>query len=355
MTNEMERDKKDKPCAVVNIYCDSGKKHKPHKPKHKKRCCKKGNGLGEFGEVYSIAPQVLAPSLAANAPGGIALLEQLRFATAGIDVSNAGLNGDIVINVAGWYNVASGMTAGLNPVPAPLPVFTLSLFKNGVIIPGSTFSNVPISPAQQSNQITADALVHFFAGDRLNLANTSTDQIFVAAPTLGTTAQTNSAYMKIMLLKADCYGENQFVADANLAMISAFNAAQDSFIDATSVNISQTPADALIAQASANAALTQGNLAQAAVLASQPYATASSYAESASDIAAFVAQATLNVSAANTVVALTDPANTAALVASSSLLSSIGADMLETPLQDKECGDGWKDEDEEEEGEQPEA
>jgi hypothetical protein len=346
MPDNYEHGKKDEPCAVINVYCGGDKKPHP-RPKHKK-CCEKGTGLPEFGEVFSIASQTLAPSIAANQPGGIVLLEQLRFATTGIDVTNAGVNGNIVINESGWYNVASGITGSLNPIPAPLPVWTMSLFKNGVIIPGSTFSNVPLSPAQQSNQITADALVHFNKGDILTLANTSTDQLFAAAPSLGTTAQTNSAYVKIMMLRKDCNGRSQFVADANVEMLNAFNAAQQCFIDATAANISQLNADAVVAQASANAALNAGNLAKAAILASQPYASAASYAESLSDIDDFLPQAIANVSAANTAVALTDPANTAALVLSSSKLASFGADLLESPLQDKDC-----EEDEEGEGEQP--
>lgn len=354
MLNEHHKGNKEEPCAVVNIYCGGGKKPHP-KPHKRKKCCERGSGLPEFGEVFSIASQVLAPSLLPNQPGGVAILEQLRFATTGIDVTQAGVNGQIKINKAGWYNVASGMTGGLNPVPSPLPVFTLSLFKNGQIIPGSTFSNVPISPAQQSNQITADALVHFNVGDVLTLANTSTDQLFVAAPSLGTTAQTNSAYVKIMMLREDCLGKNQLVVDANDEMLQAFNAAQDCFISATAVNISQLPADALIAQAKAQAAVTAGNSAQAAILASQPYASAASYAESAADIVDYLNKANANLSAANNAVSSTDPSSTASLVFASSLLSSSAADLLESPLQDKDCEEHRDDDDGEGDGEQPEA
>ena len=60
-----------------------------------------------------------------------------------------------------------------------------------------------ISPVQQANEIVADVFVHCSVGDVLTLANTSNAQIVLSAPTLGTNAQTNSAYMKIILLKAD--------------------------------------------------------------------------------------------------------------------------------------------------------
>lgn len=157
---------------------------------------------GEFAEAYSQAAQQLTASAGANMPGGVVKLENLIVSTAGIDASQAAALGQFTIKKAGWYDVAAGMTGTLNPIPAPLPVWTLSLFLNGIIVPGSTFSNIPLSPAQGSNEITADTYVYCNVGDNLTLANTSTADVFLSAPTLGTNAQTNSAYLKIQLLRA---------------------------------------------------------------------------------------------------------------------------------------------------------
>lgn len=157
----------------------------------------------EFAEVYSQVSQQLKASLGTGLAGGLVLFESTIYSTSNIDVSLAASAGTIKVMKAGWYDIAAGMTGTLNPIPAPLPVWTLSLFLNGVIVPGSTFSNVPISPAQASNEITADTLIHFNVGDVISLANTSVADVFLSAPSLGTYAQTNSAYLKIMLLKAD--------------------------------------------------------------------------------------------------------------------------------------------------------
>lgn len=156
----------------------------------------------EFAEAYSQLSQTLAPSPSTNMSGGTVLLEKLIVATTNIDASTSGIDGKFVIKKAGWYDVASGMTGTLNPIPAPLPVWTLSLFVNNILVPGSTFSNVPLSPAQVSNQITADTFVYFNVGDILTLCNTSVNPVILSAPTLGTNAQTNSAYLKIILLRA---------------------------------------------------------------------------------------------------------------------------------------------------------
>ena len=157
----------------------------------------------EFAEVYSILPQNLAASPGVNLAGQVVMLENTIFATPNIDVSQAGINGKITINRAGWYDVATGICGALNPIASPLPCWTLSLFKNGIYVPGSTFANQTISPEQKANEIVADVFVHFNVGDVLTLANTSSAAVVVSAPTLGTNAQASSAYMKLILLKAD--------------------------------------------------------------------------------------------------------------------------------------------------------
>lgn len=157
----------------------------------------------EFAEVYSIVPQSLAPSAGAGMPGQFVTLENTIFSTANIDVSQAAATGKIVINKSGWYDVSTGLCGALNPIPTPLPVWTLSLFLNGVIVPGSTFANMTLSPSQQANEVVADVFVHCNAGDVLQLANTSTNVVVLTAPTLGTNAQPSSAYLKVVMLRAD--------------------------------------------------------------------------------------------------------------------------------------------------------
>jgi hypothetical protein len=165
--------------------------------------CPSANAQAEFAEVYSSLPQVLSPSLGANLPGQSALLEKTVFATSNIDVSQAAATGKITVNLAGWYDVSTGICGALSNLPSPLPVWTLSLFLNGVIVPGSTFACMTISPEQKSNETVADVFVHLNKGDVIELANTSTAAINLTAPTLGTNALPNSAYMKVVLLKAD--------------------------------------------------------------------------------------------------------------------------------------------------------
>lgn len=157
----------------------------------------------EFAEVYSLLSQTLSVSPGPNLPGQVVLFENTIAATANIDVSGAISSGTVIINEAGWYDVTVGICGSLNPIMSPLPVWTLSVFKNGVIVPGSTFSNMTLSAAQLATEMAADVFVHFAKGDSLLVANTSTNPVILAAQTLGTNASPTSAYLKISLLEAD--------------------------------------------------------------------------------------------------------------------------------------------------------
>ena len=123
--------------------------------------CPEGNCCDlEFAEVYSTTAQNLIASPGPNLMGGVVILENTIHSTLNIDVSNSSINGKIIINKDGWYDVYTGMCGALNPISSPLKVWTLSLFKNGIIVPGSTFANMTLSPEQKSNQVVADVFVH---------------------------------------------------------------------------------------------------------------------------------------------------------------------------------------------------
>lgn len=186
----MQVNQSDDGCKIT-INC-GGHGHHDHK------CCDP-----EFAEVYSSIQQTLAASPGTNLAGQAVLMENTVFATSNIDVSQVGVSGNVTVNKAGWYDVATGICASLNPIASPLPVWSLSLFKNGAIVPGSTFANMTLSPEQKANEIVADVFVHFNKGDIISLANTSSAQIVITSPTLGTNATPNSCYMKLSLLKAD--------------------------------------------------------------------------------------------------------------------------------------------------------
>lgn len=181
-------------CKIV-INCGG---HGHHPKPHPCKCPKP-----EYANVYSQTDQQLVASPGPNLSGGMAIFEASVVSTADIDISMAAVNGTLTINRAGWYSVATGVCGSLNPVSSPLLVWTMSLFKNGALIPGSTAANMTLSPEQKANEILMDIDVHFDVGDVLYAANTSTSPLLISAPTQGSFAVPNSAFLKLFLLEAD--------------------------------------------------------------------------------------------------------------------------------------------------------
>ncbi len=161
------------------------------------------SGLSEFAEVYSSLSQTLSASTGTNLPGSSITWENTIYNTANIDLSMAASNGSVKVNIAGWYELGYGAAAFLNPVPSPLPTWSVSIFRNGSYVPGSTICALPISPEQQATEIVADLLIHLNVGDNVTLANTSNVTLFLNAPSLGTNSAPNSSFLVVKLLKAD--------------------------------------------------------------------------------------------------------------------------------------------------------
>lgn len=176
------------PGTCVNCYPDHGHCDCP-KP--------------EYADLYSQQAQELIASPGPNQAGGVVLFASSTVATANIDISQAMTTGKVIINRAGWYDVSTGVCGTLNPVSSPLLAWTMSLFQNGNIVPGSTAANMTLSPEQKANEIFADVFIHCNVGDVLTLANTSTSTLLISSPTLGSFAVPNSAFFKIFLLEAD--------------------------------------------------------------------------------------------------------------------------------------------------------
>jgi hypothetical protein len=165
---------------------------------HHYECCEP-----EFAEVFSEINQNIQASPGTNLSGGTVLFEKSIVATPHIDISMTATTGQIKIKKSGWYDVVFGVCAALNPIPSPLPVWTFSIFKNGVLVEGSTFACMTISPEQKVNVINYDVYVHFTAGDTFTLSSTSSTALLLTSPTLGSTTTVDSAYLKVVLLKAD--------------------------------------------------------------------------------------------------------------------------------------------------------
>jgi hypothetical protein len=156
----------------------------------------------EYAFLYSLLSQTLALSPALNTAGGVVLYENAPWVSSGIDVSNAAITGEIVINTAGLYRIQKEICGALNPVSFPLTAWGLSVFVNGVLVAGSTFVDMTLSPDQQANETSSVELVYFNVGDKLTICNMSTKTLNLNGGVVGVNCATNSASLNIALVKA---------------------------------------------------------------------------------------------------------------------------------------------------------
>lgn len=157
----------------------------------------------EYCQVYSQLSQVLSPSLGLNMAGQVVLFEKVVVSTANIDVSQVGINGTIKINKKGWYRFTKEVSGALNPLSAPLISWGLALFQNGVIVNGSTFVDMTLSPDQQSNETSANFLLFCNIGDVISLNNMCVQTLLLNAINPGVNALANSASLNIISIDLD--------------------------------------------------------------------------------------------------------------------------------------------------------
>lgn len=160
---------------------------------------------GQFANLYSNLNQTLAPSTGANLPGGVARFENVSAgATALINTSLAGTTGAITVNASGIYKVSYSVQAVSTSVTAPAVTAAVSLFVNGVYVPGSTFGVVNFTPPTSTigYNITGEVYVTLTAGQNLTLASSSIDSMALTGVSTGSTSALSSASLDILLIQA---------------------------------------------------------------------------------------------------------------------------------------------------------
>lgn len=98
------------------------------------------------------------------------------------DISMAALTGAIKVLVAGVYVVewfANGMLQP--PYPSPVPSWGLTLYKNGVAVPGASQAGFSQSPDDDASSISARVVIALAANDILTVENISMLPIILKA------------------------------------------------------------------------------------------------------------------------------------------------------------------------------
>lgn len=143
--------------------------------------------------LYSLVDQ----SLPAGSP---VLFENTNTITPGdFDISLASSTGQITFLTAGTYSITWRVDGQLTPpFPDPVPAWSLSLFLDGIPVPGSCFAGFSLFPDLLTSNGASNVIVVIGEGQVLTLQNSSLLPISLIASTPGSALQQISATLSII-------------------------------------------------------------------------------------------------------------------------------------------------------------
>ena len=155
-------------------------------------CCSTTSSNAVAG-LYSIEDQDIPP-------GSPVLFESTNAITPGaFDVSFTPSTGQITFINSGTYSITWRVSGQLTPpYPSPVPVWSLSLFLDGVPVPGSCFAGFSPFPDLLSSNGAANVIIVVTAGQALTLENSSLLPISLVASTPGSSLPQISATLSII-------------------------------------------------------------------------------------------------------------------------------------------------------------
>jgi Collagen triple helix repeat (20 copies) len=116
-------------------------------------------------------------------------------------LTNAGVNGSMVFNVAGYYRLHWDIQGKVTPpIPAPVPSWSFGFYLNGVLIPGSNYSGFNDSPNNDSVHSSGEVFIPIQAGQVLTLVNTSVNSTDLTPNVVGSIPITDATVVVQQLM-----------------------------------------------------------------------------------------------------------------------------------------------------------
>lgn len=152
-------------------------------------------GTNGYLSLYSLADQILAPLQ-------VIVMEHVNITTPGFDITSVATNGQVTILQHGIYEINWEFNGLLTPpIPFPVPGWSLGLFRNGLLLPGSVSGAFTISPDDICTHNSTVLQLELFAGDIITLVNTSTSDITAISSLDGSSVPITSAGLNFTLLE----------------------------------------------------------------------------------------------------------------------------------------------------------
>lgn len=165
------------------------------RPDEKCNCCE------SYANVWAQPPQILGPNGAAN--DAVLFQFQNAVVAADFDLSMMAVDGSVKFLKAGVYRINYGAEAKVSqPIPVPVPSYSFGLWKQNVLVPGSTISGYTQAPGDDTLQITGEVMIDIAANDVIKLRNASSNGVDMTPNTVGIVFPVTVATLNINCLKA---------------------------------------------------------------------------------------------------------------------------------------------------------
>jgi len=146
---------------------------------------------GTYAGLYSDMDQTVASS-------GSPFLDQLITSTLSIDTSMAATTGVVTLNNSGIYLISFSVQGA---AAAPPAAWSFSLYKNGTLVPGTTWTAFTGSSSELIRQTGGGALVSITSGDTIQIVNTSSGSVNLEAASAGVMVPVNCVNLTIQLVQ----------------------------------------------------------------------------------------------------------------------------------------------------------
>jgi len=159
------------------------------------KCCE------SYANVWAQPPQILGPN--GSATDAVVFQFQNAVTAADFDLSQMPVDGSVKFLKAGVYSIAYGAEAKVSqPIPLPVPSFSFGIWKNNVLIPGSTISGYTQAPGDDTIQVNGQVMIDIVAGDVIKLRNASSNGVDMTPNTVGIAFPVTVATLNIHCLKS---------------------------------------------------------------------------------------------------------------------------------------------------------
>lgn len=153
-----------------------------------------------YANLWAQPPQILT----ANGNPGDSVLFQFQNAVtaADFDLSMMAIDGSVKFLKSGVYRINYGAEAKVSPpIPSPVPSFSFGLWKNNVLVPGSTISGYTQAVMDDTVQVTGEVMINIVANDVIKLRNASSNGVDMTPNTVGIAFPVTVATLNINCLK----------------------------------------------------------------------------------------------------------------------------------------------------------